>query len=131
MTVKDRFHGVSGLFETEHCVSKRKNTEQNRKSTTSTSNNHEFLVRTPIRAFLDSTENSLSLKFYKMKCSTKKWVENWAGSRIVEEWFVVVFGTSVFGTSFLPEMLGAVYGLRRELCVGCFVWYLKKLYFLY
>ena len=32
------------------------------KSTSSTSNNHNFLVRTPIRAFLDSTEISSSLK---------------------------------------------------------------------
>ena len=27
-------------------------------------------------------------------------------------------------------MLGAAYGLRRELSVGCFVWYLKNLDFL-
>ena len=29
--VKDKFHGVLGLFETEHCVSRQQNPEQNGK----------------------------------------------------------------------------------------------------
>ena len=77
--VKDRFHGVSGLFETEHCVSGQQNPKHNGKrgcaqisahpceSAAPTSDDHNFLVQTPIRTFLDSTESSLSLKFYKMK----------------------------------------------------------------
>ena len=31
---------------------------------------------------------------------------------------------------FVFEMLGAVYGLSKELRVGCFVWYLQKQNFL-
>ena len=73
MTAKDRFHGVSGLSKTEHCVMGRQNPKQNGKrgcaqisahpceSAASTSNGHNFLVRTPIRAFLDTTESSLGL----------------------------------------------------------------------
>ena len=74
--VKDQFQGVSGLSETEHCVSRRQNLEQNGKrgcgqisthpceSAASTSDSHNFLIRTPIHAFLDSKEILLSLEFY-------------------------------------------------------------------
>ena len=64
----------------------------------STLDGHNFLVRTPIRVFLDSTEISLSLEFNKIKFSAKIYAEHWAGSRIVEEWSVLVSETSVFGT---------------------------------
>ena len=81
--VKDRFHKVLGLFETEHCVLGQQNPEQNSKrgcaqisahpseSAVSTLDGHNFLVQTPIHAFLDSTESSLSLKFNKIKCLAK------------------------------------------------------------
>ena len=77
--VKDRFHGVLGLSETEHCVSGQQNPEQNGKrgcaqisappceSVASTLNDHNFLVRTPIRLFLDSTESLSSIEFNKIK----------------------------------------------------------------
>ena len=42
-------------------------------SVVSTSDGHNFLVRTPIRAFLDSTKSSLSLEFNKIKFSAKPW----------------------------------------------------------
>ena len=81
--IKDQFYGVSGLFETEHCVLGWKNPEQNgkrgcaqisahpRESVASTLDGHNFFVRTPIHAFLDSMESSLSLEFNKIKCSDK------------------------------------------------------------
>ena len=81
--VKDQFYGVSGLSETEHCVLVRQNPEQNGKqgcaqifahpceSAASTLDGHNFLVLTPISAFLDSTERSLSLEFNKIKFSAK------------------------------------------------------------
>ena len=81
--VKDRFHRVLGLSEIEHCVSGQQNPEQNDKqgcaqisahpyeSAVSTFDGHNFLVRTPIRAFLDSTERSSSLEFNKIKCLAK------------------------------------------------------------
>ena len=81
--VKDRFHRVLGLSKTEHCVSGQQNPEQNGKrgcvqisappceSVASTLDDHNFLVRTPIRAFLDSTESSLSLKYNKINFSAK------------------------------------------------------------
>ena len=81
--VKDQFYGVSELSETEHCVLGWQNPEQNSKrgcaqisahpceSAASTLDGHNFLVRTPIHAFLDSTESSSSLKFNKIKCSAK------------------------------------------------------------
>ena len=77
--VKDRFHRVLGLSEIEHCVLGQKNPEQNGKrgcaqisahpceSAVSTLDGHTFLVQTPIRAFLNSTESSLSLEFNKIK----------------------------------------------------------------
>ena len=77
--VKDQFHRVLGLSETEHCVSGKQNPEQNDKrgcaqisahpceSAASTLDRHNFLVRTPIRALWDSTESSLSLEFNKLK----------------------------------------------------------------
>ena len=83
MTVKDRFHWVSGVSKTEQCVLGRKNPEQNGKrgcaqisshpceSATSTSDSQNFSVQTPIDAFLDSTKSSLSLKLNKMKFSAK------------------------------------------------------------
>ena len=81
--VKDRFHGVSGLSEAEHCVLGWQNPEQNGKrgcaqisahpceSAASTLDGHNFLVRTPICALLDSTESSSSLEFNKIKFSAK------------------------------------------------------------
>ena len=81
--LKDHFYGVSGLSETEHCVLGWQNPEQNGKwgcaqisahpceSAASTLDGHNFLVRTPIHVFLDSTESSLSLEFNKIKCSAK------------------------------------------------------------
>ena len=77
--VKDRFYGVSGLSKTEHCVMGWQNPEQSGKegcaqisahpceSAASTLDGHNFLVRTPIRAFLDSTESSLNLELNKIK----------------------------------------------------------------
>ena len=71
--VKDKFYGVLGLTEIEHCVLGWKNPEQNGKrgcaqisahpceSAVSTLDDHNFLVRTSIRTFLDSTEILLSL----------------------------------------------------------------------
>ena len=108
--IKDRFHGVSGLSETEHCVPRWKNPEQNGKrgcahisahpceSAASTSDDYNFLVRALIHVFLDSTESSLSLEFNKIKCYAKRWAEHWAGSLTIEEWSVLVSGTSIFGT---------------------------------
>ena len=49
-------------------------------SAVSTSDNHNFLVRTPIISFLDSTESSSSLEFNKIKFLAKPWAEHWAGS---------------------------------------------------
>ena len=81
--VKDKFYKVSRLFETEHCVLGRQNPEQNDKrgcaqisahpceSAASTLDGHNFLVRTPIRAFLDSTESRLSIEFNKINFSAK------------------------------------------------------------
>ena len=40
------------------------------------------------------------------------------------------FRNFFFWNRFVTEMLGAAYGLRKELRVGCFVWYLQKLEFL-
>ena len=68
--VKDQFYRVSGLSETEHCVLGWQNPEQNGKrgcaqisalpceSTASTLDDRNFLFRTPICVFLDSTEIS-------------------------------------------------------------------------
>ena len=58
-----------------------------------------------IQTFLESTKSSLSLEFYKMKCSAKLWVEHWVGSRTVEEWSVLVSGTSVFETGLYLKCL--------------------------
>ena len=81
--VKDQFYGVSRLFETGHCVLGWKNPEHNGKrgcaqisahpceSAASTLDGHNFLVRTPIRAFLDSKESSSSIEFNKIKFSAK------------------------------------------------------------
>ena len=81
--VKDQFYGVSGLSETEHYVLGWQNPEQNGKrgcaqisahpceSAASTLDDHNFLIRTPIHAFLDSTESSLSLEFNKIKYSAQ------------------------------------------------------------
>ena len=63
-------------------------------SATLTSDDHNFPIRTPICALLDSTESYLSLEFNKMKCLTKPW----AGSWIVGERSVLIFETFVFGT---------------------------------
>ena len=81
--VKYRFHRVLGLSKIKHCVSGQQNPEQNDKrgcaqisahpceSAVSTLDDHNFLVQTPIHAFLDSKESSLSLEFNKIKCSAK------------------------------------------------------------
>ena len=81
--VKDQFYKVSGLSETEHCVPGLQNPEQDDKrgcaqisappceSAMSTLDDHNFLVRTPILAFLDSTESSLSLEFNKINFSAR------------------------------------------------------------
>ena len=81
--VKDQFYGVLGLSETGHCVLGWQNPEQNGKrgcaqisahpceSAASTLDDHNFLVQTPIPAFLDSTESSSSLEFNKIKFSAK------------------------------------------------------------
>ena len=81
--VNDQFYGVLGLSETEHCVLGWQNPEQNGKrgcaqisahpceSAMSTLDGHNFLVRTRIRGFLDSTKCSLSLEFNKIKFSAK------------------------------------------------------------
>ena len=81
--VKDQFYGVSGPSETEHYVLGWQNPEQNGKrgcaqisahpceSAVSTLDDYNYLVRTPICAFLDSTESSLSLEFNKIKFSAK------------------------------------------------------------
>ena len=99
--VKDRFHEVLGLSKTEHCVPGQQNPKQNGKrgcaqisvhpceSAASTSDGHNFPVRTPICTFLDSKESSLSLEFSRMKCSAKSWAEHWAGSRTAKEWSVL------------------------------------------
>ena len=108
--VKDQFYGVSGLSETEHCVLGWQNPDQNGKrgcaqisahpceSVASTLDDHNFLVRTPICAFLDSTERSLSLEFNNRKFLAKMLAEHWAGSWTVYEWSVLVSRTFVFGT---------------------------------
>ena len=86
--VKDRFHKVSGLSKTEHCVSGQQNSELNGirgcaqisahpcQLAASTSDDHNFPVQTPICTFLDSMESSLSLEFNRIKCSTKTWAEH-------------------------------------------------------
>ena len=116
--VKARFHGVSGLSETEHCVPGQRNPEQNGKrrcaqifahpceSAASTSDDHNFPVRTPICTFLDSIERYLSLKFNRMKCSAKTWAKHWVGSRTFEEWSVLGSGTFVFGIGLYLKCLG-------------------------
>ena len=82
MMVKDQFYRVLGLSETEQCGMGWQNPEQNDKtgvcpnfhpceSAASTLDGHNFLVRTSIHAFLDSTESSLSIEFNKIKLSTK------------------------------------------------------------
>ena len=106
--IEDRIHWVSGLSETEHCIPRRQNPKQNGKRGCAhfrtpclvalTSDDHNFLVRTPIHTFLDSTESSLSLEFNKMNFSAKPWAEQWPESRTVEEWSVLVSGTPVFET---------------------------------
>ena len=81
--VKDQFYRVSRLSETEHCVPGWQIPEQNDKrgcaqisanpceSAMSTLDGHNFLVRTPIHTFLDSTESSLSVKFNKINVSAR------------------------------------------------------------
>ena len=81
--VKDRFHRVLGLSKIEHCVSRQQNPEKNDKRwcaqisahpcelAVSTLDDHNFLVRTPICVFLNSTESSLSLEFNKINFLAK------------------------------------------------------------
>ena len=75
-------------------------------STPSTSDDNNFLVRILICAFLESTDRLLSIEFNKMNLSDKTWAEHWAGSRTVEEWSVLVSGTSVFRTGLYLKYLG-------------------------
>ena len=86
--VKDQFHRVLGLSKIEHCVSGQQNPEQNGKrgcvqisahpceSAVSTLDGHNFLVRTPICVFLDSTEISLSIEFNNINFSSKMYAEH-------------------------------------------------------
>ena len=81
--VKYHFYRISGMSEAEYYVLGWQNPEQNGKwgcaqisahpceSTASTLDDHNFLVRIPIHAFLDSMESSLSIKFNKIKFSAK------------------------------------------------------------
>ena len=81
--VKDQFHRVLGQSEIEHCVSGQQNPEQNGKRgcaqisahpcelAMSTLDDHNFIVRTPICVFLDSTESSLSIDLNKINFSSK------------------------------------------------------------
>ena len=116
--VKDRFHEVLGLSKIKHCVPGQQNPEQDDKrgcaqisahhceSAASTSDDHNFPVRTPICMFLDSKKSSLSLEFNIMKCSSKTWAKHWAGSWTVEEWSILGSGTSVFGIGLYLKCLG-------------------------
>ena len=118
MTVKDRFHEVSRLSKIGHCVPRQQNPEQNSirgcaqisahpcESTASTSNDHDFPVRTPICTFFDSTESSLNLEFNRMKCLAKSWAEHWARSRTIEEWSVLGSETPIFEIGFYLKCLG-------------------------
>ena len=86
--VKDRFHGVLGLSETEHCIPGHQNPKQNSKrgcaqisahpyeSAASTLDDHNFPIRTPICTFLDSREKSLSLEFNRINFLAKTWAEH-------------------------------------------------------
>ena len=67
-----------------------------------------FFFRTLINAFLDSTERFFSLDINKLKCSAKTWAKHWVASRTVEEWSVLVSGTSIFGTDLYLKCLGCV-----------------------
>ena len=75
-------------------------------SAASTSDYHNFLIRTPIYAFLDSMESSSSLEFNKIKYSAKPWDEHWARLRKVEEWSVLVSEISVFKSGLYLKYLG-------------------------
>ena len=68
-------------------------------SVASTSDDHNFLVQTPICTFLDSTKSSLRLEFNRIKYLAGKWAKYWAGSSTVEEWSILISGTSIFGIS--------------------------------
>ena len=118
VTIKDRFYVVSRLSKAKYYVPGRQNPKQNDKqgcakifaypceSATSTLDGHNLLVRDPIRVFLDFTESSLSLEFNKINFLAKPWDKHWDGSRTVEEWFVLVSETSVFGTGLYRKCLG-------------------------
>ena len=81
--VKGRFHRVLGMSEIEHCVLGQQNPEHNGKRgcaqisahpcelAVSTLEGNNFLVRTLIRVFFDSTESALSLEFNKINLSAK------------------------------------------------------------
>ena len=75
-----------------------------------TSDGHNFPIRTPICAFLDSTERSLSIQFKQMKCSAKTWAEKWAGSWTVEDLFVLVSRTYIFETRLYLKCSGLLMG---------------------
>ena len=101
--VKDKFHGVLGLSKIEHCVPGQQNPEQNSKRGCAqisahpcelvalTSDDHNFLVRTPICTFLDSTESSLSLEFNRINILAKTWRNIGVGHRKLRNgpfWFL-------------------------------------------
>ena len=81
--VKDKFLGFRDCSKPNTVFWDGKNPEQNGKrgyaqisahpceSAVSTLDDHNFLVRTLIRAFLDSTESSLNIEFNKIKFSAK------------------------------------------------------------
>ena len=81
-----------------------------------TSDGHNFLVRTLIRAFLDSTESSLSLEFNKIMCSAKKWAEHLSRSRTFEEWSIFVSRTYFFRTGLYLNAWGCVWPKQG---IGC------------
>ena len=57
----------------------------------------EITFPSELRFALDSTESSLSLEFNRIEFLAKTWAEHWAWSRKFEEWFFLLFGTSIFG----------------------------------
>ena len=87
-----------------------------------TSNDHKIFVRTLIRAFLDSTESLLSLEFNKISAQPNLGLNIGLGHGQLRNgpfWF----RNFCFQNRFVSNMLGAAYGLSRELLVECFVWY--------
>ena len=84
-----------------------------------TLDNHNFLARTPIRAFLDSTESLSSLEFNNShpKCSMNIWLGHGHLRNGQFRFLELLFSEPVCNRN-----AWAAYGLSRELRVGCFVW---------